>query len=213
VVKRLPNGEKMRAMNAVKTVVWIALFAGMSVAESGGSGTFADKRDGTTYKTVAIGGRTWMAENLNYETGKSWCYDKKESNCNKYGRLYDWKTAMKACHSGWHLPSRAEWDALVTAVGGNPGAGTKLKSTAGWNNRSIGTSGNGTNEYGFSALPGGYRNSDGGFNDVGDYGSWWTATEGNANDAYGRFMNYDDDGVYSGYDYKSSARSVRCVGD
>jgi uncharacterized protein (TIGR02145 family) len=198
----------MRAANAIKTVVWIALFAGMSVAESGGSGTFTDKRDGKTYRTVTIGGKTWMAENLNYETGKSWCYDNKESNCNKYGRLYDWKTAMKACPSGWHLPSSAEWDALETAVGGNSGAGKKLKSTNGWN-----SNGNGTDTYGFSALPGGNRYSDGDFYGAGYRGNWWAATERNAGNAYYRYMFYGYDLVYSDYHNKSYAWSVRCVGD
>jgi uncharacterized protein (TIGR02145 family) len=198
----------MRAMSAVKTAVWVAVFAGMSVAESGGSGTFTDKRDGKTYRTVAIGGKAWMGENLNYETGNSWCYENDNSNCNKYGRLYTWNAAKTACPSGWHLPSSAEWDALVTAVGGNSGAGKKLKSTNGWN-----SNGNGTDTYGFSALPGGYRNSDGSFGNVGDYGYWWTATEDFADNAYYRRMNYYGGYVYSGNFSKGYGRSVRCVGD
>jgi uncharacterized protein (TIGR02145 family) len=199
----------MRAMSAVKTAVWVAVFAGMSVAESGGSGTFTDKRDGKTYRRVAIGGKTWMAENLNYETEKSWCYDNKESNCNKYGRLYDWKTAMTACPAGWHLPSNAEWDGLVGAAGGETTAGKKLKSISdGWNDN-----GNGTDEYGFSALPGGNRFSGGGFRNAGYNGVWWAATENGAGIAYYRNMNYFDDYVGSGSNYKSYAWSVRCVGD
>jgi uncharacterized protein (TIGR02145 family)/uncharacterized repeat protein (TIGR02543 family) len=166
-------------------------------------GTFKDDRDGKRYRKVPIGGKEWMAENLNYETGNSWCYD-----CGKYGRLYDWSTAMTACPSGWHLPSSAEWDALMTAVGGSSTAGKKLKSISGWYNN-----GNGTDEYGFSALPGGYRSSDGDFGGAGNYGGWWTATESNANNAYYRDMGYNGDYVYSGNYYKSYARSVRCVGD
>jgi uncharacterized protein (TIGR02145 family) len=150
-----------------------------------------------------------MAENLNYETGKSWCYDKKDSNCNKYGRLYDWKTAMKACPSGWHLPSNQEWDGLVGAVGGKTTAGKKLKSTSSWSGN-----GNGTDEYGFSALPGGYRSTDGNFDDAGDDGSWWSATEGGASNAYYRDMNYNyGDYVHEDANDKEYGFAVRCVGD
>jgi len=180
---------------------------------------------GKTYKTVVIGGKTWMAENLNYQTASgSWCYDNNSSNCYKYGRLYDWKTARTVCPAGWHLPSVAEWDKLTSAVGGTrtkyksintgkdffgwAGAGTKLKARSGWNNN-----GNGTDDYGFSALPGGRRGSDGNFNDAGDHGSWWTATEDSDGDAYSRDMDYNTVSVLEGNYYKSSVVSVRCVQD
>jgi uncharacterized protein (TIGR02145 family) len=109
---------------------------------------------------VTLGGKKWMKKNLNVERADSWCYDNDASNCAKYGRLYTWEAAMTACPSGWHLPSSAEWDALVNAVG-SP-AGTKRKAKSGWN-----YDGNGTDTYGFSALPGGYRYSDGYFGNVG----------------------------------------------
>jgi uncharacterized protein (TIGR02145 family) len=83
-----------------------------------------------------------------------------------------------------------------------------LKSTSGWYNN-----GNGTDEYGFSALPGGDRYSVGGFYDAGYRGYWWTATEGNAYNAWNRYMDYNYDYVYSDANDKSYGRSVRCVGD
>ena len=82
--------------------------------------TFTDSRDGKTYKTVKIGNQTWMAENLNFTTAEgSWCYDDDTVNCNKYGRLYSWETARDVCPAGWHLPSKAEFETLLSNVGGS----------------------------------------------------------------------------------------------
>ena len=135
-------------------------------------GTFKDNRDGKSYKKVAVGGQTWMAENLNFAADGSKCYENNAGNCEKYGRLYNWATALKACPAGFHLPSDDEWTALENAVGGRSTAGTKLKSAEGWNNN-----GNGTDDYGWSALPAGLGYSDGSFNSAGYLGYWWSATE------------------------------------
>jgi len=172
------------------------------------SGMLTDNRDGKRYKTVVIDGKRWMGENLNYQTTSgSWCYKNDYSKCNVYGRLYDWNTAKTVCPGGWHLPSRQEWNDLEKAAGGRK-AGKNLKSKSGWDNR-----GNGTDKYGFSALPGGYRDSFGDFINAGNYGNWWTATEYDGSYAYSRGMDYDLDGVYEYYDSKSYGRSVRCVAD
>jgi uncharacterized protein (TIGR02145 family) len=178
-------------------------------AKSSKPGSFTDSRDGKKYRSVKIGGLMWMAENINYQpqTGKSWCYDNKESNCNQYGRLYDWNTAMTVCPRGWHLPSSQEWDDLIKAVGGDS-AGEKLKAASGWNN------GNGTDEYGFSALPGGLRFfDDGSFDGAGNYGYWWTATARGSGRAYYRSMHSDYGYVDEYYGAVVNGFSVRCVGD
>jgi len=111
--------------------------------------TFTDKRDGKIYKKVKIGDQTWMAENLSH--GGIYVNDWHQR---KYGNVYVWPEAKKACPAGWHLPSDAEWTELENYVGSH--AGEKLKSKTGWNSRRIEGDGNGTDEYGFSALPGGY---------------------------------------------------------
>ncbi len=161
---------------------------------------------GQTYRTVNINGQVWMAENLNHEVSGSQCYDDNSANCDKYGRLYNWSTANKVCPDGWHLPSDAEWTELTDYVGS--GAGTKLKATTGWN-----SGGNGTDTYGFSALPGGYGLSDGRFFDAGDYGAWWSATEYDSSYAWSRIMYYGSSNVFRDYNSKSYLFSVRCLKD
>jgi uncharacterized protein (TIGR02145 family) len=178
------------------------------VAEFPPTGTFTDSRDRKTYKYVTIGKQVWMAENLAYKpsSGNYWAYKNNSSNVNKYGYLYDWQTAKNVCPTGWHLPSDAEWTQLENFVGSNPG--TKLKAKSGWSHN-----GNGTDDYGFSALPGGYRYSYGNFLNIGVGGGWWSATEGSADSAWYRSMGYDLSDV-DRYDVvKELGFSVRCLRD
>ena len=186
--------------------------------------------EGDTYPTVVIGTQTWFAKNLNYAVEGSVCYDNDPAYCGTYGRLYNWSTAMAlpsscnlgtcssqiqtkhrgVCPSGWHIPSNAEWSMLETAVGGSSTAGTKLKAASGW------SSGNGTNDYGFSALPGGEGLSGSRFNDVGDNGYWWSASEHEGlggGFAYYRYMGYDGESTYFSYSGMSFLFSVRCLQD
>jgi len=169
---------------------------------------FTDSRDGKKYKVVKIGEQTWMAENLNYNADGSKCYEEQESNCQKYGRLYNWEMAMKACPSGWHLPSDAEWQSLVDFAGGEGAAGKRLKTSSGWNKN-----GNGTDAFGFSALPGGYSISSVAFNYVGNGGYWWGNSSNNDIDNYYWNMDYEDDGI--GYNFVGMGLlySVRCLQD
>jgi uncharacterized protein (TIGR02145 family) len=170
-----------------------------------------DKRDNKKYKTVIMGTQTWMAENLNYNEGGSKCYDNDESNCQKYGRLYNWSTAMKACPNGWHLPSRDEWRKLVDFAGGGEIARRDLKAASGWNNN-----GNGTDEFGFSALPSGSGISSGikeAFRGVGRGGHWWSASRLGSNSAYHRCLDciFGMDGSSRGIEFEFF--SVRCLQD
>jgi len=167
-----------------------------------------------SYEFVEIGGMRWMNKNLNVETADSWCYNNRPDSCAKYGRLYTWAAAKSACQlAGMRLPTRAEWDALVTAAGGSSTAGKRLKSTSGWNDYN-GQNGNGTDEFGFSALPGGNRYYEGNFGNAGNTGIWWADMAGYSGGfAYGRYMYYNYDNVYEHDSDKSYAFSVRCVQD
>jgi len=202
-----------------------------------GVGPVLTDYDGNTYKTVIIGTQLWMAENLkvtkeadgtaiplvtddtdwanleNNDTDKAYCYySNSTDSLAKYGALYTYAAAKDACPTGWHLPSDAEWTELETYIAndGHSGTeGTALKSISGWYN-----SGNGTDDYGFSALPGGIRHiDDGAFGGVGGSGYWWSSTEHSSSNAYLRYLDYNYASVrrYSGN--KSNGVSVRCVRD
>jgi len=185
--------------------------------------TFVDSRDCRRYRAVKIDGDVWMAENLNYEVpSNSWCMEDKGSNCDKYGRLYDWETAKTVCPAGWHLSTGEEWDRMLTAIGSKKGgrmgedwvgAGVKLKTKSGWDNDENGKkNGGGTDDYGFSALPGGGRYP-GSYLYLGDRGVWWTARENNGSSAYRREISNHGDYVFDGTTFKDNGNSVRCVSD
>jgi uncharacterized protein (TIGR02145 family) len=159
-------------------------------------------------ETVEIGNQIWMAENLNCDVAGSVCYDNDPDNCIKYGRLYDWATAMDVCPQNWHIPSTAEWSTLINYVESDIGcsncAGRYLKSSSGWNE-----AGDGTDDFGFSALPSGASSLSGNFYGIGNNGHWWSS-EGSIH-AYIQIMFYNHDVAYW-HDYnKSNLFSVRCV--
>ena len=180
------------------------------------TGTFTDSRDGKVYKTVKIGKQVWMAENLAYQpaSGNYWAYHNNAENIALYGYLYDWQTALNVCPTGWHLPTDAEWSKLTDYLGGEDAAVGKLKATgtikAGTGLWSAPNT-NATNETGFAALPGGYRNSGGTFSAIGLSGNWWSATEdGNA---WIRTIYYTDSPVERILGSKEDGFSVRCLRD
>ncbi|MCL4102698.1 fibrobacter succinogenes major paralogous domain-containing protein [Fibrobacter sp. HC4] len=201
--------------------------------------TLTDLRDNQVYKTVTIGSQTWMAENLNYETGNSWCYENKASNCDKYGRLYTWSAVMDSaaqfsvnagtrcgygktctpnsphrgiCPEGWHVPTNEEYSTLYTYIGGSSTAGSLLKSTSGWGDY-YGKSGNGTDKYGFSVLPAGYRGSYGNFSNEGYYAYLWSASEYYSDFAWYQLFYFNDDYANQLSYYKYDGQSLRCLKD
>ena len=170
----------------------------------------------------------------------SYCYDNDPANCAKYGRLYLWSAAMDSsgiipgntangcgcgeicnlgnvkvrgvCPEGWHLPSRDEWNTLLTAAGGIETAGIMLKSTEGWNDKYDGTSGNGSDTYSFSALPAGSRDGDGDYDDEGYLTYFWSSTESSSYGAY-RMNLYCSLDADLNFNLKSNGFSVRCLRD
>jgi uncharacterized protein (TIGR02145 family) len=194
-------------------------------------GTFTDVRDGKTYRYVTIGTQTWMAENLNYsgsDGNVGACYGNDEDDCAIYGRLYDWATLMGfesncneeecayqiqsphqgICPAGWRVSSDDDWTTLINFVGGESTAGAKLKSTSGWNSDYGRVPG--TDDLGFSALPGGgWLGSS--FGNVGYNGYWWSATEVYADSA----LNWGMSCLFSEVDRSSGVKaysfSLRCI--
>jgi uncharacterized protein (TIGR02145 family) len=146
-----------------------------------------DSRDNQVYKSVTIGSQTWLAQNLNFAgngpASIGHCYNDSASYCTIYGRLYSWADVVSIdssdrtvpnrvqgiCPTDWHVPSDSEWNILQMAVGSVAMAGTTLKSKSGWSG-----SGNGTDTYGFHAMPGGNRGTDGSFGNIGTTGLWWS---------------------------------------
>lgn len=124
------------------------------------------------------------------------------------------------CPTGWHLPSGAEIEILLTAVGVQDkekywqwqGAGIKLKSISGWKDDDS-ESGNGTDSFGFSALPTGDGHNDGSYHDDGEKANFWSSTETTSGSAYGMYMNNNYDVAKLDYGDKRYGFSVRCVKD
>ena len=200
--------------------------------ESSSSVGFAERltdvRDNQTYDIVTIGSQTWMSKNLNYKVENSYCYNDSLEYCEKYGRLYTWAAAVGKseeecgyqkncgisgrvqgiCPLGWHLPSKTEWEILFETVGGQSIAGKKMKSTLDWFNDY-----NGSDIYGFSVLPGGYKDYDGEFSLVNHYAGFWGAVEYDEDNAYFIYFYFYDDNIFQSKNFKDFGFAVRCVKD
>ena len=194
-------------MRSIVLLLLISLVALMVAC----SDSFTDPRDGQSYDIVQIGSQTWMAENLNYEVEGSTCPEGENSNCSRYGRLYTWDIARTVCPEGWHLPDSADFEQLIADVGGADVAGYALKSTSGWFKK-----GNGSDDYGFKALPAGYRlggseSAPGKFDGIGGYAHLWSATETADGLAYYMLLDFSIKVAKLSAFGKDEARSVRCV--
>jgi len=199
-------------------------------------GSFVDERDNRTYKTTKICQQTWMAENLAYMPevspskegsntepyyyvygyeGNSVSEAMATDNYKNYGVLYNWPAALNACPSGWHLPTDEEWWTMESYIydnGHQNTQGTALKSTTGWSDN-----GNGTDDYGFNALPVGMRDWDNEFYGLGFYGYYMSATSEDEDDdndgTIGRGFRSTIETVISAHSDRLSGGAVRCVKD
>ncbi|MCX6160114.1 MAG: fibrobacter succinogenes major paralogous domain-containing protein [Ignavibacteriae bacterium] len=208
--------------------VFLTFLFGVSISLS----QVTDK-DGSTYKTIAIGKQIWLAENLyvshyrngdpvpqvqdekkweNLSTG-AWCYYENNTENGKiYGKLYNYYAVVDPrglAPEGWHMPTDAEWTELTDFSGGEEIAGGKLKAVALWQNRNTGA----TNESGFSALPGGVRYAGGSFFSIGTSGYFWSASGNYGRLAWIRFLSCEDPTVLRSDSGKRNGMSVRCVKD
>ena len=193
--------------------------------------------DGNVYNTVAIGTQVWMVDNLKttkYSNGDpiettnpqdknisgestpkyQWAYDDAVDNVAAYGRLYTWYTATdnrNICPTGWHVPVDDEWTTLADNLGGQNIAGGKLKGTGTTHWKTPNT--DATNLSGFTALPGGFRGSEGLYYDLGEWGNWWSSTSNDEIQAWLRWLYYEDGILGRGFYGKKHAMSVRCIKD
>ncbi|GEP50724.1 hypothetical protein FNO01nite_13960 [Flavobacterium noncentrifugens] len=181
--------------------------------------------------TIKIGNQEWTTKNLDVvtfrngdtipesksdsdwknsweESKPAWCYyDNDPKNGQKYGKLYNWyalNDPRGIAPKGYHLPSKAEWDSLISYLGGDKIAGKKIKITV---------DGNGTNESGFLGLLGGLRYANSGFTNVGKGGGWWRHTEGDTYNAWFYYISYSSDYLLSHNFDKGMGISIRCLRD
>jgi uncharacterized protein (TIGR02145 family) len=216
----------------------IIIFAGLMILASG-----CDKDetreplkdiDGNIYETVTLFTQEWMAEDLKttklndgspityISENQDWSnlitpgyclYNNDQTNKFVYGALYNWYTvnSQKLCPEGWHVPTQADFTTMINNLGGNDLAGGKLKesSTSHWLTPNQGA----TNSYGFTSLPGGFRETDGSFSSTTLMSGYWSSTP--SGDTFARTMElyYDSNSANNGEVNLKKGFAVRCVKD
>jgi uncharacterized protein (TIGR02145 family) len=221
---------------SVLTVLGFVLILSNSCKKSSDDTTLSvTDKDGNVYKTVTIGTQVWMAENLKttkYVNGDligttpvpttsisaestpkyQWPSSGNENDVATYGRLYTWYAVTDTrniCPDGWHVPVNVEFTTLMTYLGGDTIAGSKLKETGTthWAEPNTGA----TNSTGFTALPGGYRGYEGTYNFTGYTGYFWSTTEYDANNGWFRGLYYNGSYDHNLTNNKMAGFAVRCI--
>jgi len=186
-----------------------------------------------SFQTIKIGKQIWMAENLNvdhYRNGDlipqvqdpiqwnnlktgAWCYYENKIEYGKiYGKLYNWfavNDPRGLAPQSWHIPSKEEWSTLTAYLGGESVAGNKLKETGTnhWRNPNTGA----TNIFGFTALPGGYRDFRGCFDHIGRSAYFWSSTEYLSEGAWNYYLLYLNSNVLLDGFHRELGYSIRCL--
>ena len=155
---------------------------GGALPDSLGANILLDTRDGQVYPTEEFRGQTWMASNLNFKAPESFCFDNKDENCKKTGRLYTWRSAMRYCPEGWRLPKTSELGIYLT------------------NNFRLGPSNRG-----------GFRNFNGDFYEYNMNVYFWTADLDPSYKDYAYYWTMDTGGLVQKAFYKDQGHSVRCI--
>ena len=171
------------------------------IQKEGNASSRVTDRDGNTYGVIQIGDQVWMSENLKVDAKDSWCYDESQENCNRYGRLYTWDAAMKACPDGWSLPSNEDWETLKSFAEGKEGrkkAGKALKVGG---------------VLGFNAPLAGDKAASK-FQLLDKTGYYWSSTDDDISHAYDWVFFDEKDDLITGnikYSLKQNGLSVRCI--
>jgi len=187
-----PYGKEEMNYNGIKDLARIDF-----PNQSDTAGTYIDKRDNQVYHWVRIGSQIWMTENLKFQTTDSKCHDtQRTTDCELYGRYYPWDTTNDICPEGWKLPSDQDWKLLINELGGDKAAYSKLIEGG---------------ESGLNLKFGGYFFNQTTFENVSDYGYFWTSTEDGSNTAICYWLNKDDQSILQFSSKKNHSRNVRCM--
>jgi uncharacterized protein (TIGR02145 family) len=201
VASAIDSVKSHRALNPppVRThIVYVEKPAPKKKVDKTKRNVFTDTRDNQEYSFIDVDGTLWMADNLNYKSDDSYCYDAENAKCDNFGRLYTWKAATNTCPDGWRLPNDDDWKKLIWHNGGIEYAGKELKEGG---------------ESGFNALMAGYRDKHNFYGKVNESTYFWSSTEQNENYASFRGMYHNNDNI-GPYTYtKADAFSVRCIKD
>lgn len=173
------------------------------------SDSIVDSRDGKVYKTVKIGNQVWMAQNLNFQSAGSWCYENKNGNCEKFGRLYSWEAANSSCPAGWHLPSDPEWMILEKFLGMQE---SELSKNDVWRGSDQGKKLISDTDLSFNILLGGYKNPPSNYNLLNLQAFFWTSTSEYGSAWFRQFYNGSAQ-IFRRTRPVSWGFSVRCLKD